>query len=132
MVTVGEPGEEFISVSAGPHRPCLCRVEFFGHGEFGYDQVSETYYTELELGYRLHPWVFEIDLYGGIEVFMDENGLLFSPFRDTYTAGGILRYGYLYFIAEHKCIHSVYSKKNFEERFIEGGSRTRFGIGFEF
>jgi hypothetical protein len=108
--------------------------EFYGSGEFGYCGESEDFYTLLELGYRIHlkPVVFTV--YGGIEVFMDRStAIFFNPYRDIYTAGGILQYRFLYLTIEHKCLHSVHSSdQHFEEKFIRPDSRTRFGIGFEF
>ena len=109
-------------------------AEFFGSGEFGYSPEEEDFYTELELGYRFHPWILQLELYGGIEVLMDKSrSVFFSPYRDIYTAGGILQCRFLYLTIEHRCIHSVYSnKEQFEENHIPGSGRTRFGIGFEF
>ena len=86
------------------------------------------------MGYRFHPWILDLEFYGGIEVLMDKSrSVFFSPYRDTYTAGGILRCQFLYLTIEHRCIHSVYSNyEQFEKKFITGSSRTRFGIGFKF
>jgi len=114
--------------------PSFCLAEFFGQGEFGYSPEDDDYYTELEMGYRFHPWILDLEFYGGIEVLMDKSrSVFFSPYRDTYTAGGILRCRFLYLTIEHRCIHSVYSNdEQFKKKFIKGSSRTRFGIGFKF
>ena len=109
-------------------------AEFFGSGEFGYCRETEDFYTLLELGYRIRFQPVVVSLYGGIEVLMEKDkSVFFAPYRDTYTFGGTLQYRFLYFTIEHKCLHSVHSSPmQFEEKYIPGSNRTRFGIGFEF
>ena len=107
---------------------------FFGSGEFGYARETQDFYTLLELGYEIELQPVVVSLYGGIEVLMEKgHSVFFHPYRDTYTAGGIVQYRFVYFKVEHKCIHSVYSSyRQFEDKFIGADSRTRFGVGFEF
>ena len=107
---------------------------FFGDGEVGYVPECDGYYAELTVGYRWNISIAELEAYGGYYTLVTHlTPMWFSPYRETYTAGGELKIGCVTFSIKHQCSHGVHSEwTHFYNYYMPPASQTKLGIGFEF
>lgn len=78
------------------------------------EDYSDTYFTDLSLGYRNYIWHTDIEwnVYGGIFTWSTPKGLRGKPFEDIYGIGGRLKYNGFYGQVNHFCAHPVINQWN--------------------
>ena len=109
-------------------------VEFHGNVELGYIPEVDSFEAELEVYYL--PWEW-LNLRVGVNILMlkSDNGLLFNPYRDTYSIGAMINFTEnIYFDLSHLCAHPVYSNtwgtlKYWDDSFA--GNKTKIAIGLK-